>query len=215
MQYKALLFDMDGVVIDSQEEVERFWNIVAEKHHMKLTPSDFEKHIYGCPAQHTLDHLFGKLSKEELDEVYQFEYEFEKNQRYKEIKGVGDFLRQLQKLEIPTALVTSAEHLKIDEVFKQLHLEGLFHVVVSVEDIQRGKPHPDCYLAAADKLCVPAEECIVFEDSISGTEAAIAAGASCIGIQSKESIARTLKAKGAKEVLKSFENFDPHQLLKL
>lgn len=215
MHCKALLFDMDGVVIDSQEEVEIFWNTVAEKHQIKLTPTDFVKHIYGCPAQHTLDHLFGSLTKEEQEQVYEFEYEFEKNQRYKEVKGVGDFLRKLQQLNIPTALVTSAEYLKIDEVFRQLHLEGLFRVIVSIEDIKRGKPHPDCYLAAARKLQFDPGECIVFEDSISGTEAAIAAGASCIGVQGNESIAGKLMEKGAKQVIRDFSGMTPQQLLNI
>jgi HAD superfamily hydrolase (TIGR01509 family) len=212
LHYKALLFDMDGVVIDSREYVERFWNTVAEKHQVKLTPADFVEHVYGCPAQHTLEHLFGNLTKEEQERVYELEYEFEKNQQYKEIKGVVDFLRRLRQLDVPTALVTSSEYPKIDEVFKQLHLEGLFRVIVSIEDIQRGKPHPDCYFAAAQKLQLAPGECIVFEDSISGTEAAIATGAACIGVQGDESIAARLMEKGAKKILRDFSGMTPQQL---
>ena len=213
MHFKAFLFDMDGVVIDSQAEVERFWHIVAQKYSVKLTQADFEQHIYGCPAVHTLDHLFQHLKQKDREEVEAFMYEFEKDQRYKEIAGVTEFLRQLSRLGMPTALVTSAEHAKVREVFKQLEMTDLFDVTISVADIKRGKPHPDCYLAAADKLRLSPEECVVFEDSISGTEAAVAAGSFCIGVQANAGMAEQLKQKGARLIIQNFMGLDPQQLL--
>jgi sugar-phosphatase len=112
-------------------------------------------------------------------------------------------LRTLEEQDIPTALVTSGEQWKVSEVIHQLGIDGMFTAQVTAGDIQRGKPHPECYLLAAQYLQKSPEQCIVFEDSISGVKAAVASGALCIGI-GPSSMASPLLQAGAYYVVPDF-----------
>ena len=112
-------------------------------------------------------------------------------------------MRSLKKQNIPTALVTSGEQWKVNEVIHQLGIDGMFTAQVTAGDIQRGKPHPECYLLAAQYLQKPPEQCIVFEDSISGVKAAVASGALCIGI-GLSSMTPSLLQAGARYVVLDF-----------
>ncbi len=183
MPYEAILFDMDGVIVDTRQSVTAFWENLAEKYQVHLTRADFEQHIYGCPVTHTLDLLFPPLSPDERQSILSSLVDYETNLTYPAVKGVIPFLRTLKQQDIPTALVTSGDRWKVDRVITQLNLKGLFTIQITVSDIRQGKPHPECYLLAAQCLQRSPEQCIVFEDAISGVKAAVAAGALCVGIQ--------------------------------
>ena len=183
MLYEAILFDMDGVIINTHQAVTSFWQKWAEVHQVELSQADFQQNIYGCPANHTLDVLFPALNTDERDAIMADMTAYEINQTYRAVKGVLAFLRELKQEAIPTALVTSGEHWKVDAVLTQLELNGIFDATVTVADIRHGKPSPECYLLGAERLQRSPERCIVFEDAISGVKAAVAAGALCIGVQ--------------------------------
>ena len=183
MLYQAILFDMDGVIVDTHQAVTDFWQRWSKIYHVELSQADFQQHIYGCPAQHTLDVLFSRLSSTERQAINADMVTYEINQTYTAVNGVVPFLRTLQAQNFPIALVTSGEHWKVNAVLTQLELEHVFTATVTVADIPRGKPNPDCYLLAADRLHKSPEQCIVFEDALSGVKAAVAAGALCIGVQ--------------------------------
>ena len=186
MNYEAILFDMDGVVIDTHRPVTEFWLTLAAEHHVELTPADFQQHIYGCPMSHTFDTLFPHFDHRQRQAIYERIQAYEVNLTYTEIPGVTALLQALKRYHIPTALVTSADTWKVEVVMHQLGLAGLFAAQVTVGDIQRGKPHPDGYLLAAQRLQKPPQRCLVFEDAVSGVKAAVAAGAICIGVQSPD-----------------------------
>jgi len=203
MGYEAILFDMDGVIVDTYQSVTEFWQNLAEAYQVHLTQADFNQHVYGCPATHTLDILFPHLNAGERQSILAKMVNYETNLTYTGVKGAVAFLRTLKKQGIPTALVTSGEQWKVNEVINQLGLDGMFTAQVTAGDIQRGKPHPECYLLAAQYLQKPPEQCIVFEDSISGVKAAVASGALCIGI-GPSSIASPLLRAGACYVVPDF-----------
>jgi sugar-phosphatase len=92
---------------------------------------------------------------------------------------------------------------KVDEVVRQLTLGRLFDVVVTAAEIEWGKPDPACYLTAAAKLQLAPAHCVVFEDSVSGVRAAVAAGMVCIGVQSGH-LADVLTAEGVRHVIPDF-----------
>jgi sugar-phosphatase len=119
---------------------------------------------------------------------------YEINLTYTGVKGAVVFLHTLKQQGIPTALVTSGDQWKVNEVINQLGINGMFTAQVTASDIQRGKPHPECYLLAAQYLQKPPEQCVVFEDSISGMEAAVASGALCIGIGPSSMVSPLLQA---------------------
>jgi HAD superfamily hydrolase (TIGR01509 family) len=184
--YQAVLFDLDGVVIDTHQAVTDFWLNLAVKHGVQLTPADFQQHIYGCPVDHTLDWLFPGLEQPARQAVSSTLQEYEVEQTYRAVPGVISLLQALKQWSVPTALVTSAESWKVDTVAGQLELEGLFATRVLISDIRQGKPHPEGYLLAAQRLQKAPQQCIVFEDAVSGVTAAVAAGAVCVGVKAPE-----------------------------
>lgn len=203
MQYCAALFDMDGVVVDTEQSVTAFWQQLAARHGVTLSQDNFARHVYGRPAESTLDALFSQLSDDERQGVHAAMREYESRDTYRALPGVVPFLRRLRHGGIPMALVTSGGPWKVDAVLEQLGLVDLFMGRVTASDITEGKLHPQCYLLGAEILGVPAVECLVFEDAVSGVEAAVAAGATCIGIAARERAAQLIAA-GARYVISDF-----------
>lgn len=202
MQYDACLFDMDGVIIDTHRAVTAFWNDVARKHGVTLTEADFSQRIYGCPGAQTLDVLFPQVPPGEKRAILAHMKVYEERQQYVPVVGALDFVRSLRRAGILTALVTSGDRPKVAAVAAQLALDGLFDTRVTVEDVARGKPAPDGYRLAAGRLGVAPERCIVFEDSLSGMQAAVAAGATGIGVRQAGGAA--LLEAGAQAVIPGF-----------
>jgi sugar-phosphatase len=202
MSYQAILFDMDGVIVDTHQAVTAFWQKWSGVHQIRLSQTDFQQNIYGCPANHTLDVLFPALNADQRAEIIADMTAYEIEQRYTAVKGVIPFLAELKRGDIPRALVTSGEPWKVQAVLTQLGLDNAFNATITASDIKRGKPNPDCYLLGAARLQLQPENCIVFEDALSGVKAAVAAGALCIGVQ-PEHPAPLLQA-GAEYVLPDF-----------
>ena len=166
MIYEAVLFDMDGVVIDTHQSVTDFWRNIAARYKISLKESDFNHHIHGCPATHTLDTLFPHLGWKEHQSVLAMMANYETKLRYSGMKGAVTFIGSLNRQDIPTALVTSGERWKVDAVLDQLGLGQMFTAHITASDIVRGKPHPECYILAAECLQKTPDRCIVFEDSL-------------------------------------------------
>ncbi len=120
MAFTAFLFDMDGVVIDTHHSVTAFWEDLARQHQVQLTEAIFAQHIYGTPAMHTLAKCFPHLSADEYKAVLESLTRYESQLTYTEVKGVTAFLRALKQHHIQTALVTSAEPRKVQNVVDQL-----------------------------------------------------------------------------------------------
>jgi len=199
--YEAILFDMDGVVIDTHHAVTEFWHRIANRHKVELTQKDFEQHIYGCLPGHTLDIVFPFLNTDERQAMFTELVIYEANLTYQPVDGTLELLHSLKQHNIPAALVTSGDRAKVKEVAGQLELDGLFGVKVTAEDVEQGKPYPDCYLKAAQSLKKSPQQCIVFEDAISGIKAASTAGAFCIGVQQSKNLAAQLLSNGAKHIV--------------
>lgn len=205
MTIEAVLFDMDGVIIDTEQSVIDFWERLAVRHGVMLTEADYRRDVFGCPGEHTLSVFFPMLDADARQSVMLEMADYEQSDvTYIAVTGVIPFLHRLHAHDIPTALITSGARWKVQAVEAQLPLAGLFTWKVTVEDIQHGKPHLQGYLLAAERLSVAPENCVVFEDSLSGVQAAVAAGATCIGIQRASGEAELLKA-GACCVIPNFD----------
>lgn len=202
--FEAVIFDMDGVVIDTRKPIEAFWYELGEKHKIEINPCIMEQKIHGCPARQTVYNLFTHLSTQEKEALLERCEEFETSLEYIAMAGVKPFLENLKAHRIPLALVTSSLPPKVTKVIDKLLLKDIFDTIVTSDLIKKGKPDPACYLLAAQWLGKNPAQCVVFEDAVSGIKAATAAGMLAIGVGSalQEPL---LKEVGATEVILNFE----------
>ncbi|MFC7369361.1 HAD family hydrolase [Vreelandella zhaodongensis] len=180
--FSAVCFDMDGVLVQSRDVIEKSWAYVASAYDVKLTNTDIQKHIHGRPGDYTLNALFGEFPEHLRTVIKQRVDTFEETSPCSLVPGVSTLLKKLQRSQVPIALVTSSWTARIDFILRLHKLEGVFKTIISREDVTNGKPNPDCYLKAACQLGIEPDNCLVFEDSQSGVKAAVQSGASCIAI---------------------------------
>lgn len=177
----AILFDLDGVLIDTEPQYDVFWKKVGEKFLSGF--DDFEQVIKGTALPDIISRYFSHLSEKEQLEIVRLNHDFEMRIEFPYVSGAFEFLQSVrQHKEILTALVTSSEDFKLRRVFEVLKLEKYFDTIVSADRITTGKPNPECYLLAAKDLQVRPEDCLVFEDSLHGIAAGNSAGMKVVGL---------------------------------
>jgi HAD superfamily hydrolase (TIGR01509 family) len=184
---KAILFDMDGVIINSRSVIESAWQEVSQRHSGRtLTDADLHEHVHGRQGSHTVITLFPDHSAQQRKEIWTQVNLIEETASYDAIPGVDALIHSLTTNQIATGLVTSSWTKKINHVIDLLQLQGTFETVINRDDVVRGKPHPDPYIAGCRRLGINPAETLVFEDSSSGVQSAVAAGAICVGIGDTE-----------------------------
>lgn len=176
----ALIFDCDGVVVDSNRLHVETWKETAAAHGYPMADPE---HIGKCGLRTIA--VIRELLRWPVDEEEAVRLGEEKESRYRDriraggivpIPGVRETLEKAAAMGIPCALGSSAPPENARLCLESLGLVPFFRAVVTGGDVARGKPHPDIFLAAAEKLGVPPEECLVIEDAPAGVEAAHRAG---------------------------------------
>jgi HAD superfamily hydrolase (TIGR01509 family) len=178
----AVVFDMDGVVVDSGPVIEYAWSEAARRHGRVLTPADIASCIHGTPGSETVRLLFPDRSDAERTAIWAEVDEIEEETECSAVPGVVELLTGLSRLGVDVGLVTSSWPRRIEFVLNHLELTGVFKVSVNRNDVARGKPNPDPYLTAFERLGVDPGHVLVFEDSDAGVRSAVAAGAHCVGV---------------------------------
>ncbi len=183
---KALIFDMDGVLVDNDEFHYRSFEIFCEKYHIKLTPELYTTKITGRTNEVILTGLFGDLvTPQRINELA-----FEKEAIYREIfkpfikpaAGLLELLEKAHMKNIPCAVASNGPFENIDFVLDETGIRKYFKALVNATMVKQGKPAPDIYLKAAELLGYSTEECVVFEDSPTGIKSARAANIKVIGL---------------------------------
>ena len=185
MKTVAVIFDMDGVIVDTNPYHKISLKQFCERYGYKLNDEELVNRIYGRTNNEWIRNLFGPLSKERILELGE-----EKEALFREIytpvikplAGLENFLKKLEAHNIPKAIGTSAPRSNVDFVLTGTNLTKYFPVILDQSDVEHGKPHPEIYLKTADRLKIAPQQCIVFEDSLSGVESAQRAGAKVIGV---------------------------------
>jgi beta-phosphoglucomutase len=181
---EAFLFDLDGVIVDSSEFHKKSWFEVMRKLGVNFGEEDF-KSTFGMTNDIIIRKYVPNASDDEVRKIGE-----EKERIYRElakgkikpIPGSIEFIKFLKEKGIKLALVSSTPKENIEFLSDEIGMRNLFDVVISGSDIRRGKPNPDCYITAAEKLGVPTKKCWVIEDSQHGIDAGSSAGAKTIGI---------------------------------
>ncbi|MCD8394927.1 MAG: dephospho-CoA kinase [Bacteroidales bacterium] len=175
---RAALFDLDGVIVDSEGSYTVFWSGVDREHPTGI--ADFAHAIKGTALFQILQNFPGEELQRQIVEQLD---EFEANMPFPEYPGAIDFIRSLRQAGWRTALVTSSNDAKMASLYRQHpDLPLLFDTIVTSDQITRSKPDPQGYLLAAERLGCRPENCVVFEDSLQGVQAGRASGAKVVGI---------------------------------
>ncbi|RLD93396.1 MAG: hypothetical protein DRJ13_15685 [Bacteroidetes bacterium] len=219
MEY-GFIFDMDGVVIDSNPYHKIAWGKFLSGQEIPFDDQLFDNVLSGRTGPTSLRMLFGEdLSQDKLD-LYLDEVDsnyqtiLRESEDVRPIAGVHDFLNQITGNGMRLALATSAPVLNIELGLQKLNLENTFEHIVGKVDVSHGKPHPEVYLRSLELLGMAAENCIVFEDSKAGIQSARSAGIKVVGIASGHSKEELLE-EGVSMVVDDFVGMELDQILSL
>jgi beta-phosphoglucomutase len=184
MKFKGVIFDFNGTLFWDTDYHNQAWDMFLSNRYRSF--SDHEKNVYfhGKNNQVIFEFLLGrKASREEIENLVE-----EKESIYREIclksgmhlaSGAEDFFNFLQINHIPFTIATASGKNNLEFFIQQFHLNQWFDIsrIVFDDGLIEGKPNPDIFLIAADRIGIPIHDCIIFEDSASGIQAALAAKA--------------------------------------
>lgn len=202
-QIKAIIFDLDGVIIDSNPVIEAFWQSWANKEHVLLNQSVIREWIHGRTGEDTINGLFAHSSDAVKKEIKTGGTELGVNMTPFPINGIIPFLKELATMHTPAGVVTSSNKIRMQRMLNHLVIQDCFNAFITAEDVSKGKPDPEPYLKMSEKLHLPPAHCLVFEDAISGILSARAAGMHAIGIGDETAKEKLLSA-GALAVVTDF-----------
>ncbi len=176
---QGFLFDLDGVIIDSEREYTRIWEKIGLEF-----PTGIENFAYKIKGT-TLEDILAKYypDVEVRDRVRERLYEEEAAMKYQYCAGAEALLKRLKSEGVPTALYTSSDSYKMSHLYRDIpEIRDYFNVIITGDNVTRSKPDPQGYLMAAEAIGVPIEDCAVVEDSLQGVKAGRASGAFVIGV---------------------------------
>lgn len=181
---RAVIWDLDGVIIDSADEHRRAWQRMAREDGIQLTDEDFRA-TFGKRNDDIIPLFWGAVSRERLQELA------DRKERYfreyireaaTPLPGSIELMRALQQRGFLQAMATSTPEENIRLIKSLLQVERYLSVFISGEAVARGKPAPDIFLKAASELGVSPAQSLVIEDAVAGIQAARAAGMRCIAV---------------------------------
>jgi beta-phosphoglucomutase len=183
---KGILFDMDGVLVDSEELIFLAAKKMFEKNGINVSREDFQPFI-GTGEDSYLSNVAKKYDfpiNIERDKAITYKYYRDLADEHLYIlPGVKDFILRCKKKNLKLAVATSADEFKLKVNLNKLNEISLyFDATISGSEIERKKPFPDIYIKAADKLKLNPSECLVVEDAVSGIQAARSANAKCLAL---------------------------------
>jgi HAD superfamily hydrolase (TIGR01509 family) len=180
-EIKAALFDLDGVVFDTEPQYTVFWGEQCREFHPEHPGLEYE--IKGQTLVQIYDAWFSGPLADVQPLLTERLNRFEQQMQYVYIDGFEHFLASLREKGVKTAVVTSSNQPKMKAVYaRHPEFQGLFDAILTSEDFSASKPDPDCYLKAAARLNVGREHCVVFEDSFNGLRSGRAAGMYVVGL---------------------------------
>lgn len=183
---KAVIFDLDGTLIDNNSYHRQTWERYLEKMGKKISEEEFNANMNGRTNEDAIKYIYGK----DISSQESLKHTLDKEALYREIykpfikpvSGLIDFLELLKSKNISMAIATSGIQPNIDFMFENIPIKKYFDAVVNSSHIKKGKPDPEIYLKAASLLNVAAKNCLVFEDAAVGIKSAKAAGMKVIAV---------------------------------
>ena len=212
----GILFDMDGVIIDSNPYHKLALDKFLGAKGFYLSEEERKQRLYGRANKDWINDLYdGKLSEKEL-----LDLGTEKEQIWRELykndivplKGIKTFLDTIKEKNIPFAIGTSAPYENVEFTLEKTNLQGYFNHILHQDHVKIGKPHPEIYINCAKAIGLPPEKCIVFEDSLAGVKSGKAAGCKVVGVTTTHT---PEELEGIDMAIKDFEGLTLEQLQNL
>ncbi|MDJ0364277.1 HAD-IA family hydrolase [Hymenobacter sp. H14-R3] len=210
---QALIFDMDGVLIDNTAVQARAFQLLFRDLDLTTNARRLLARLNGMPATEILQSVFRHQVPEKQLKEYAAQREFLYRTLYwaqrKPLAGLVDFLTAARAAGLKIGLGTGSGGATLGYILDHLDLRRFFDVVVGEDDVRQGKPHADTYAVVAQKLGLKPESCLVFEDALLGEQAAYRAKMRCVAV------ATTLKAKDFQApllVINDFTELTPARL---
>jgi beta-phosphoglucomutase len=212
----SILFDMDGVIIDSNPFHKLALDQFLGEKGILLTEGERKKRLYGRANKDWINDLYGgKLTDKELldlgTEKERIWRELYKND-IKPVKGIKKFLDLLVANSVPFCIGTSAPPENVEFTLEKTGLKSYFKTILHQDHVKKGKPDPEIYINCAAALNMPASQCIVIEDSLSGVISGKAAGCKVIGITTTHT---PVELKGIDKAIDDFDQLSIADLQKL
>ena len=206
----AVIFDMDGVLVDSNPFHIQKWTEFLDRRGIRYDAEELPKQVLGLRNDHAFRYFFGPaMTKEEmaqLSEELETSFRTAFHTHAKPLPGLEGLIRQCQQAGIPMAVASSAMARNVEFVVDAVGFRAYFRYLVSGDEVQHPKPHPEIYLRTAEKLGLPPAACVAIEDSFVGVDAVKDAKMKCVAIASTFS-AEDLRAHGRADlVVPSFEH---------
>lgn len=213
LMLKGVIFDMDGVVVDSHPSHIKVWKTFLWSVGRQVTDVELEFVRDGRRKEDILRYFLGDLTDDQIRTYGQEKERLFTSEvlNLRTVAGVEGLLRELDRAGIPTALASNGSAARVHHILDALKLRACFAAVVTGNEVKSGKPHPEIFQKAAQRLSISPFESLVFEDSIAGVCAAKAAGMLCLGI-AEHHRAQELRQAGADDVFPNFTRTSLHQL---
>lgn len=182
----AVIFDLDGVIIDNIPYHKQAWREICRRYGRELTDDDFDRKISGRKNDAILAFLLNRVVTDAEVQACKLEkealYRALVQAHLQPIRGLVPLLEQLRVRVIPCAIATSAPVENIDYALDGMKIRHYFDAIVDASQVKHGKPDPEVYLTAARRLKANPRQCLVFEDAPLGISAAKAAGMRVVGL---------------------------------
>jgi len=204
---RGIVFDMDGVIIDSHPVHRRAWKTFLQTVGREVEDAELDFILDGRKRDEILCYFLGELTPSQIAEHGAHKDEMLRllAEDMQPLPGVVGFLDSLSQGGIRIGLATSAGTRRAHGTLKDLGLSHYFDAIVTGDEVATGKPDPAIYLLVAERLNETPENLLAVEDAVSGVKSARAAGMRCVGIASAERAA-TLRAAGADPVVSDFQS---------
>jgi HAD superfamily hydrolase (TIGR01509 family) len=213
---RGAVFDFDGVIVDSHPVHKRAWRKLLESVGRTASEEELQFVLDGRKREDILRYFLGDLEPEMIIEYGHRKEEFFRGEAaaVQTIDGLRDFLEDLAGAHVASAIASSGSRTRVNFLLDRLDLKKHFRVVITGDEVERGKPDPAIFLRAAQDLQVDPLELIAFEDARSGVKAARSAGMVCVGIAQPERASGLLDA-GANDVFSNFRSLSYSKLERL
>lgn len=211
MPIKGLIFDLDGVLVDTVPVHFSAWSRMLEEHGYKFGKREYRNLVDGRPRFDGARAVMANHSEQEVrvaaDKKNEYYVEAIDRGEFKVFEAAVTLVRQ--SLADGYVLAAASSSANVRTVLEKAGLLDAFSVVVGGDDVENGKPHPDIFLTAAEGLGLSVGECIVIEDSSSGVQAAKNGGFYCVGLQHED---HADDLQGADEIISSLSDLNIEQI---